>query len=69
MAIIPPLFPDAVQRDSGAPLIRDRFRHRIHEDPGSAAHHCMLRCARDTPFFKSRDMAFYAFSSPWRLKT
>jgi len=41
-------FPDAVQRDSGAPLIRDRRELRMRKGPGSAAHHFMLRCARDT---------------------
>ena len=33
------LFPDAVQRVSGAPQIRDRRLHRVSCDPGSAAHH------------------------------
>jgi flagellar motor protein MotB len=42
------LFPDAVQRFSAAPQIRDRPMHRMCEGPGSAAHHFMLRCARDT---------------------
>jgi hypothetical protein len=32
-------FPDAVQRDSGAPLIRDRNKLNAWNDPGSAAHH------------------------------
>jgi hypothetical protein len=41
-------FPDAVQRASGAPQIRDRFKLRACKGPGSAAHHFMLRCARDT---------------------
>jgi hypothetical protein len=41
-------FPDAVQRDSGAPQIRDRCELRMRKGPGSAAHHFMLRCARDT---------------------
>jgi hypothetical protein len=41
-------FPDATQRDSGAPLIRDRQELRVSNDPGSAAHHFVLRCARDT---------------------
>jgi hypothetical protein len=41
-------FPNAVQRDSGARLIRDRHELRMRKDPGSAAHHFMLRCARDT---------------------
>src|SRR5438552_10892532 len=52
--------PDAVQRAvvplaryfhpfrRGALLIRDRHKHRISGDPGSAAHHFVLRCARDT---------------------
>jgi hypothetical protein len=31
-----------------APQIRDRSKLRVREGPGSAAHHCMLRCARDT---------------------
>src|SRR5262249_30227852 len=36
---------------NGAPLIRDRSKHRAWNDPGSAAHHfasLVLRCARDT---------------------
>jgi hypothetical protein len=48
-------FPDAVQRHSvsttrngGAPQIRDRPILCVFNDPGSAAHHCMMRCARDT---------------------
>jgi hypothetical protein len=40
-------FPDAVQRVGGAPLIRDRPKLGVCEGPGSAAHHFMLRCARD----------------------
>jgi hypothetical protein len=32
----------------GAPPIRDRFELFSLEGPGSAAHHFMLRCARDT---------------------
>jgi hypothetical protein len=37
----------------GAPLIRDRRRLRVRNDPGSAAHHSalsrfVLRCARET---------------------
>src|SRR5689334_3099077 len=32
---------------SGAPLIRDR-QSTCSEGPGSAAHHCVLRCARGT---------------------
>jgi putative ABC transport system substrate-binding protein len=42
--------PDAVQRErscaSGAPLIRDRSRLGVRNDPGSAAHHCALRASR-----------------------
>jgi hypothetical protein len=41
-------FPDAVQRESGAPLIRDRFKLGVRNDPGSAAHHLVLPCARET---------------------
>ncbi len=33
---------------SGAPLIRDRRRLGVCNDPGSAAHHFVLRCARET---------------------
>ena len=44
--------PDAVQRAaerSGAPLIRDRYKFGVWNDPGSAAHHeDVLRCARET---------------------
>jgi hypothetical protein len=36
-----------VQRDSGASLIRDRFKLLVCNDPGSAAHHYVLRCARE----------------------
>ncbi len=62
-----PCVPDPVQRErarsqdaqqvqlwsraNGAPLIRDRHKHRVLGGPGSAAHHfasLMLRCARDT---------------------
>ena len=42
--------PDAVQREaqrSGAPLIRDRYKYSRWNDPGSAAHHFVLRCARE----------------------
>jgi hypothetical protein len=52
-------FPDTVQRHErasrassarhgGAPQIRDRCKLCVCNDPGSAAHHFMLRCARDT---------------------
>jgi hypothetical protein len=48
-----------MQRDSGASLIRDRFKFGVREGPGSAAHHhsarktrvdalMVLRCARET---------------------
>jgi len=40
--------PDAMQRVSGASQIRDRQTLGVCEGPGSAAHHYMLRCARDT---------------------
>jgi hypothetical protein len=40
--------PDAVQRDSGAPQIRDRRRLGVRNDPGSAAHHFVVHCARET---------------------
>src|SRR5215216_7426526 len=33
---------------SGAPQMRDRQEHRVCGDPGSAAHHFVLRCARET---------------------
>jgi hypothetical protein len=42
--------PDAVQREaerSGAPLIRDRYKFGVWNDPGSAAHRYALRCARE----------------------
>src|SRR5439155_14850928 len=32
---------------SGAPQIRGRFGSRVCGDPGSAAHHYVLRCARE----------------------
>jgi hypothetical protein len=41
-------FPDAVQRESDAPQIRDRSKLGVRNGSGSAAHHFMLRCARDT---------------------
>ncbi len=45
-ALIQGGFPDAVQRVSGAPLIRDRRKHGAYEGPGSAAHHsATLRAA------------------------
>jgi hypothetical protein len=37
-----------VQRDSGAPLIRDRYERGVSNDRGSAAHHFVLRRARHT---------------------
>jgi hypothetical protein len=33
---------------AGALQIRDRFIFGVCEGPGSAAHHFVLRCARDT---------------------
>jgi len=36
---------------SGAPQIRDRLTDRAICSPGSAAHHFVLRCARDTTYF------------------
>jgi hypothetical protein len=41
-------FPDAVQRASGAPQIRDLRKRGARNDPGSAAHHFVLRRARET---------------------
>src|SRR3954466_2640447 len=35
-------------QQSGAPLIRDHCDGGVRKGPGSAAHHCVLRCARDT---------------------
>ena len=49
--IFPICVPDAVQRAakrSGAPLIRDLNKGRHCGGPGSAAHHFVLRRARDT---------------------
>jgi hypothetical protein len=40
-------FPDAVQRDSVAPLIRDRHKLGVGYDPGSAAQRFAMRCARE----------------------
>jgi hypothetical protein len=34
--------------DAGAALIRDLYRLGVWDDPGSAAHHFVLRCARET---------------------
>jgi hypothetical protein len=53
--LTPKRFPDAVQRENGAPQIRDRYKRRVFKDPGSAAHHFMLRCARDA---LSQDVAY-----------
>jgi hypothetical protein len=61
-------FPDAVRRDNAAPLIRDRQELGVCNDPGSAAHHFVLRCARDMP----RDTPTWqtpAVSSAQRCKT
>src|ERR1700730_19258877 len=41
-------------RYGGAPLIRDRSRLGICDDPGSAAHHFVLRCARETGHFSAQ---------------
>jgi hypothetical protein len=38
-----------VRRDSAAPQIRDRQELGVCDDPGSAAHHFVPRCARDMP--------------------
>jgi hypothetical protein len=50
-------FPDVVQRASGAPLIRGRFKLWVRKGPGSAAHHFMLRCEPkpSAPFSRSRN--------------
>jgi hypothetical protein len=45
-------FPDAVQRASGAPLIRDLYGLGAFYDPGSAAHHFVLRRARETTLWE-----------------
>jgi hypothetical protein len=44
----PKHFPDAVQRATDAPLIRDRRDYGVRNDPRSVAHHFMLRCAWKT---------------------
>jgi hypothetical protein len=41
-------FPGCGAARSSAPLIRDRSRLGTCDDPGSAAHHFVLRCARET---------------------
>ena len=41
-------FPGCGAARNGAPLIRDRRTLGVCDDPGSAAHHCVLRCARET---------------------
>ena len=51
MPLIYERFPDAVQRVSGAPQIRDRPTLGVRNGPGSAAHHFVLRCARETRLF------------------
>jgi len=33
-----------VQRASGAPLVQYRTKRKVSDDPGSAAHHYVLRC-------------------------
>jgi hypothetical protein len=55
-------FPDAVQRVSDAPQIRDRCKLRVCNDPGSAAHHFMLRCARETNTWIAWSLALLAMT-------
>jgi hypothetical protein len=40
-------FPGRGAARSDAPLIGDRHKLRVCNDPGSAAHHFLLRCARE----------------------
>jgi hypothetical protein len=45
-----PCVPGAAQRESGAPLTRDRYNFGIRDGPGSAAHRFALRaCAAPHP--------------------
>ncbi len=47
---------------SVAPQIRDRSTFGVCNGPGSAAHHYVLRCARDTkPYFLSSPSSFHRF--------
>jgi hypothetical protein len=65
-------FPDAVQRAkrvyareraiADAPQIRDRCKLRMCNDPGSAAHHFMLRCARETNTWVAWSLALLAMT-------
>jgi len=44
-------FPGAVQHEaqrSDALQTRDRYKHRVWDDPGTAAHHFVLRRIRET---------------------
>jgi hypothetical protein len=41
-------FSGAVQRKSAAPQTRELYNLGILNDPGSAARHFVLRCARET---------------------
>jgi hypothetical protein len=40
-------FPGRGAACNAAPLIRDRSKFRVRDDPGSAAHHFVLRRARE----------------------
>jgi hypothetical protein len=48
MTVMGHAFPRCSAARSGALLIRDRHRLSVRYDPGSAAHHFVLRCARET---------------------
>ena len=52
---------------SGASLIRDRSKDGVRNGPGSAAHHFVLRCARDTSvyFFFSDSASSATVSGDW----
>ena len=58
-------FSGAVQRASGAPQTRDRRKRGACIGPGSAAHHFMLRRARDTSLFPCLIMA--SLSAPHNI--
>src|SRR5262249_41658058 len=67
--------PDAVQRVSGAQLIRGRRglgadRLGACDAPGSAAHDFVLRCARETPHGSPQSNgSTFTIEAPWLLPT
>jgi hypothetical protein len=60
-------FPDKMRRASGASPIRDLRERGTPEGPGSAAHHFMLRCARETSKKQESGTPTNAVQQPPRL--